>query len=301
MLPQSSVPEAPVAPQEHILTKDGFCTGVLSHEFFLEWVNGSDRVKAAKVTSIAWFRSNRNVLHHQFIIATVAYTARNDMVETLYDIKIERMGRMVGPGAKAKQTITIKQAVPLAENLRNDANELLLGLVDEHNSLRDGSLPSQPLFSSYYDERWRGSEASLGLLARYSSVVVDNAPAYHLSSTNCYFYARLIMHIMIERHLSFEHAVFPSAHRYGMSAISPVVSQTDQGPEYPPVLVSAPSRRSFNDTNLHLCVFFFVGQVVKNPWPNTIRLYNVQSIWYSTSQSQHSQVRVRRDPKLYIF
>ena len=52
----------------------------------------------------------------------------------LYDVKIERMGRMAGPGDVAKQTITIKPSVPLHEGL--EGNDLILALVGGPRDLR---------------------------------------------------------------------------------------------------------------------------------------------------------------------
>lgn len=87
-------------------------------------------IQDSKLVSIAWIRSNRNILHHQFIIVTVEYQS------VLYDVKIERMGRMVGPGDVAKQTITIKPSVPLHEGL--EGNDLILALVGGPRDLRSG-------------------------------------------------------------------------------------------------------------------------------------------------------------------
>lgn len=179
----------------------------------------SERVKASRVISVAWFRSNRNVLHHQFIIATVEYHPKDDYrtPSVFYDIKFERMGRMAGPKSQAKQSITVKPAAPLREKLRKKANELILALVDRNNPIMldgDRAHGSAVLWhptSLYYNDKHRRSlQMTLGLLAQYSSTIVSNAPGYHLSSTNCYFYARLIMHIVITKHFVYEYVVSPS-------------------------------------------------------------------------------------------
>lgn len=208
---------APVALHDHVVLDNGFCQGILSHEGFLSWVRSSPDIQASKLSSIAWIRSNRNILHHQFIIVTVEYQS------TLYDVKIERAGLMAGPGDVAKQTITIQPSVPLHGSL--EGNDLILALVGKENSLISPEAkqhrkvyPFQRNFVTFDDERWRGAPATLGQLARYSKIVVTSAPDYHLRSTNCYFYARMMMHIIVDRHLTFEYAVSPGLTRFYLNS-----------------------------------------------------------------------------------
>jgi hypothetical protein len=208
---------APVPLHDHVELPDGFRQGILSHEVFLSWVQSSPDIQASKLSSIAWIRSNRNILHHQFIIVTVKYQG------TPYDIKIERAGRMAGPGDVAKQTITIQPSVPLHGSL--EKNDLILALVGKGNPLISPEArqhrkvyPFRRNFVTFDDERWRGAPATLGQLARYSKIVVTNAPDYHLSSTNCYFYARVMMHIIVDRHLTFEYAVSPGLTRFYLNS-----------------------------------------------------------------------------------
>lgn len=217
-------------------------------------------MKASKLISIAWIRSNRNILHHQYIIATVRYKPFLQKFPAVsYDIKFERLGRMTGSVAKAKQAITIRPAAPLSEELKD--NDLILALVEDGNpviSYVDRLIPSPntPRWQYVYERPFgfADSPATLGELACYSTVVVEHAPEYHLSSTNCYFYARLMMHIIVERHLAFDCIVSPDvlerSSQARMRGSSHPSSQSENtvgarndsalGEYWPPFLISRP-------------------------------------------------------------
>jgi hypothetical protein len=157
-------------------------------------VESTPAVQGAIITSISWWRSLRNILHHQFTIATVLYEfSLPDSTERQtqsYDIRIERMGRTAGRGDTAKQQITIGPSQPQEQNLIH--NNLLYALIDSNNSsINPESWSTKVEYTKYYRQAIpddgtkfrRKPPATLRDLARYVSVIVAHAPGYHLSST----------------------------------------------------------------------------------------------------------------------
>ena len=137
----------------------------------------------------------------------------NDRVAAMYDICIERVGKAVHfLRGTAEQKITIAPAqveVPCREN-----NKILFGLIDALPRLRRDikwRLPDQCVSESAFvdelDMKWRRPVATLWHVGRYISAIVELAPQYRLASTNYYYFARMLFHVVGLRHYSFHRIV----------------------------------------------------------------------------------------------
>lgn len=125
---------------------------------------------------------------------------------TLYDLRMERIGKGIGLRGTAEHRITSSYAKRFDHYL--DANDLMFGMlgIDELELTavdKPGLVHIAPAFVDVLDSKWRGSPATLRHVARYVEAIVKLAPRYKLSSTNCYYFARLIVYIIGLRHYAF--------------------------------------------------------------------------------------------------
>jgi len=123
----------------------------------------------------------------------------------LYDLRVERVGKGIGLSGLAEHKITSSLAQPLG-NYAN-GNELMFGLLADDASALDnveaGSFRTESAFLDVLDEKWRGPPPRLWHIAQYVEHIVALAPQYRLASTNCYYFARLLMYTIGLRHYSF--------------------------------------------------------------------------------------------------
>ncbi|KAF8319356.1 hypothetical protein DL93DRAFT_177265 [Clavulina sp. PMI_390] len=182
--------------------------GTMSDHDFCSWVLASpSRIRNATVRDVTWWRSHSRPFHHQFIVITVEYRNGFGAPVSTYDIKAERHGKGRNFGWLAEHRITISHTVPFESYLAK--NSLLLGLIGGGQAWGAGRRELPPSFETCdafrdaVDEQWRGPPATLGHIARYIQSIVQLAPRYSLSSTNCYFFSRLLIHCIALRHYSF--------------------------------------------------------------------------------------------------
>ena len=139
----------------------------------------------------------------------------------MYDLRIERVGKGLSFRGTAEQKITITPAQPV-KRYQEDNNTILFGLTDALPHLRRGN-DSHPsgrytgvrTFVDELDIKWRGPPATLWHVARYVNVIVKSAPRYSLASTNCYYFARVLFHIIGLRHYSFHRLISERADTLG--------------------------------------------------------------------------------------
>jgi hypothetical protein len=189
-------------------TSDGFFLGSISDKDFCRSVErASSQVKNAIVSRVTWWRARNSPLHHQFIILTVSHSKAvgDGDLPVLYDLRVERVGKGIGFRGVAEHKITSSLARPLQSYTA--ANKLMFGLLAEDASAPDvigaGLFCTKSAFLDMLDDKWRGPPAKLWHIARYIEYIVALAPRYRLASTNCYYFARLLMYAIGLRHYSF--------------------------------------------------------------------------------------------------
>ncbi|KAJ7056379.1 hypothetical protein C8F01DRAFT_1257647 [Mycena amicta] len=161
------------------------------------WIrNGSPELRAALITDVSWWEESQTVLTHQFLIL------RFDLGGTLYDMKIERVGKVIAsPTRQAIDRATITRAAAFDEAFYK-AHSLLLALLTHHDLVPKSSFVSDA-FVDFLDYKWAGPPARLGDLPRYFEVVNGQVPSYSLVHGNCYWFARLLFHTIALRHYAF--------------------------------------------------------------------------------------------------
>lgn len=186
----------------------------MSDDDFCQWVpRAPKRVQNAVVRHVTWWRSKQAPLHHQFVILTLLCGPAGEESKgkgkqdgALYDICLERIGKGMGFKALAEHRVTITPSKPLTDY--EDGNTLLFGLISDDAAYLSQLTPptsyTVPVpFTDELDIKWRGPPATLRHVAAYVHAIVHLSPQYSLASTNCYYFARLIVHLMGLRHYSF--------------------------------------------------------------------------------------------------
>ncbi|KAF8316575.1 hypothetical protein DL93DRAFT_740134 [Clavulina sp. PMI_390] len=193
-----------------------------------------------------------------------------------YDIVIERIGKGQSPFREAKHRVTIQDAQPLARFCPK--NQLLLGLFEATPAERENSAqwswitelnqtdwPSwidAPAFVTQLDEKWRGNPAALAHVARFLQHIVESAPRYNITSTNCYYFSRLLVHAIALRHYSFGSVVRPSEpHDIRSLRRDRRLRETDESTTLIVFLTLEAQHESYGIVAYHL-VFWFVGYVI---------------------------------------
>lgn len=195
--------------QQVTTLRDGFVLGTMSDVYFSEWVKKSpDHVKKSTVCNVTWWRSNKAPLHHQFVIITVASRPEGASESVLYDLRLERIGKGVGFQSSAIHSITISRSEPLMQFEENST--LIAGLFrggenGEHDAGRlvSPGIPTIAASTGTLDTKWRGPPAALSHVGHYVDAIVRLAPRYSLASSNCYYFARLLVYAISLRHYSF--------------------------------------------------------------------------------------------------
>lgn len=193
---------------------NGFVHGSMSDTDLCQWVFSSARpIQEAVVCNITWWRANKAPFHHQFILLTVIYRRDATAPVELYDLRVERIGKARSFRGAAEHRVTVSTAKHLS-HLKLD-HTLLFGLlgaedmVDWETLVTPETFPIQLAFRDELDEKWRGPPATLAQVASYVEHIVLLAPRYNVTSTNCYYFSRLLMHAVALRHYSFQ---FIAAH-----------------------------------------------------------------------------------------
>lgn len=186
----------------------------MSDTDFCQWILASaGPVREAVVCNITWWRAKRAPFHHQFIILTVVYRRNPTAPIELYDLRLERIGKARSFQGVAEHRITVSIAQPLS-HLKLD-HTLLFGLLgagdaaDWETLVTPETFPIELAFRDDLDEKWQGPPATLTQIASYVEHIVRLAPHYSVTSTNCYYFSRLLMHAVALRHYSFQ---FIAAH-----------------------------------------------------------------------------------------
>ncbi|KAJ7054543.1 hypothetical protein C8F01DRAFT_1161965 [Mycena amicta] len=192
--------------------------GSLSVNAFCRWIRAAPRsMQNALVTDVAWWAETDTLLKHQCIFLQLRHTPPDSGSDSdapqpeFYDVKIERLGKHFPSISRlATDTVTI-EAVPAerAWDSRLLENHTLFFAMVTHLGFvfpRDPSAPRiyfHRAFADIIDQRRQGPPLHLATLGRYLEVFSAQNPRYTLSSSNCFWYARLTFHVIALRHYSF--------------------------------------------------------------------------------------------------
>lgn len=185
---------------------NGFIVGAISDFDFCNWIlNSSPAIQRATVEDVTWWRSNKGPFYHQFNVLTIKYTPLpDDMTPNLatvqYNIRLERSGKRIRPYGTAEHRVVISEATPLSL-IHKEGNSIMFGLMRDGREIGPGARVAA--FRDILDRKWRGPRATLWHLAHYVRAIVELLPRYRLSSSNCYFFSRLLVHVISLRHYSF--------------------------------------------------------------------------------------------------
>lgn len=233
-----------VIAEDNSIQSDGFRLGAMSDDDFCQWVpRAPNRVQNAVVRHVTWWRSKKAPFHHQFVVLTFlcapaerdgavgggGMNGKGGQPGALYDICLERIGKGMGFKALAEHRVTITPSKSL--KTYGEGSTLLFGLISDDAAYLSqittlGSHTVPVVFTDPLDIKWRGPPATLRHVAAYVYAIVHLSPRYSLASTNCYYFARLIVHLIGLRHHSFpyfaasdEKALEPRSERLDPSSI----------------------------------------------------------------------------------
>jgi hypothetical protein len=179
---------------------DGFRLGEFSDVELSKWLGDVSRYgpsdpREARVTNISWWSSHQAPWHHQFITVTVTQDT-GDLTSHSYTLKFERLGKLVGQEGTAKQQITIQNLVPLESFLIH--SDLICALVT--SPFVADSILSQEIPHGCDPVPLTAQPATFGDVVTYMGMIVDKIPNYHVGKDNCYFFSRMLFHVMVLRH-----------------------------------------------------------------------------------------------------
>ncbi|KAJ7197920.1 hypothetical protein GGX14DRAFT_402237 [Mycena pura] len=169
---------------------------------FCAWIRHAEQhLKDAVITDVSWWECKLG-LKHQSLLLRFEHT---DATRTsAYYLTLERAGRTTfDPRAIDKATICgscdARDEEFLAQHL------LCFALVRKLDSevIPRHTRVVLPAFYDFLDHKWRGPPATLAHLASYLEIIVARQPNYTLSSSNCFWFSRHIMHALGLLHYSF--------------------------------------------------------------------------------------------------
>ncbi|KAF7296785.1 hypothetical protein MIND_00909500 [Mycena indigotica] len=175
-----------------------FPPGSLSIHKLCLWLKSCDSaIQNCIVTDICWWAESDTVLKHQSLVLRFWYQG------TAHDLVLERAGKAIWrPFRSAIDTGTFKTVDDTKNEVFWKSHRLLFALVANRDILPKNAF-SYKAFVDFLDYKWSGPPLTLGLLPQYLKAISEQAPRYSLASKNCYWFARLVFHILAIRHYSF--------------------------------------------------------------------------------------------------
>jgi hypothetical protein len=184
-----------VAPNTSNPLSDGFRLGKFSDIDLPEWLDGvsgfgRSHPRNALVTAVSWWSSHEAPWHHQFVAADVTHATPS--LTRSYTLIFERLGKLVGQEGIAKQQITVRDRVHATDFLKH--SNLICALATTPVAIKSVFQQEIPQASN------AGQLPTLGDVVTYMSMVVEQIPTYHVGKDNCYFFSRMLFHVMVLRH-----------------------------------------------------------------------------------------------------
>ncbi|KAF7301070.1 Multiubiquitin chain binding protein MBP1 [Mycena indigotica] len=163
------------------------------------------------VTDVAWWAESDTVLRHQFVLLRLRRQSVDHLAELYYDIKLERLGKhfpSFSPLASDTATIRRVSASQAWESKYIHNHTLFFALISHLSFVWPKEDAASPLyfhraFSDVLDEHRRGPPLRLRDLTYYLELLSSQSPNYSIASSNCFWYSRLLFHIISLRHYSF--------------------------------------------------------------------------------------------------
>ncbi|KAJ7200417.1 hypothetical protein GGX14DRAFT_572180 [Mycena pura] len=179
--------------------------GFMAVEDLCSWITdkAAPSLKAARITDIAWWQETAGLQHQWILLRFEHMDAIGDL--HVHYLRLERAGMMAWnrraiDKAKISEDAEVSNSGFVEENLlfcalcrKRDTEILPAGIGDL----------AIPAFQDFLDQKWRGPPATLADLARYLKVIVSLEPNYTLWMSNCFWFSRLIIHVIGLRHYSF--------------------------------------------------------------------------------------------------
>lgn len=197
-----------VAPNTNEPRPDGIRLGAFSDFEFVEWLSGKSDygptdARSSTVRDISWWSSKVAPWHHQFVVATIdlTHTPGNDRSPYCYRVRIERLGKILGPGGIAKQQILVEEDTGFEGFLVENKLICALTMASISNPTHTASVYKIP-----NHDKVQGPPPTLGDLATYARMIALNIPQYDVRNDNCYFFSRMLLHVIVLRH--YGHYVF---------------------------------------------------------------------------------------------
>ena len=106
------------------------------------------------------------------------------------------MGKLVGQEGIAKQQITINNRVHETDFLKH--SDLICALATTSVAIK--SISQQEIPQAGDAGALRGQPPTLGDVVTYMSMIVAQIPKYHVGKDNCYFFSRMLFHVVVLRH-----------------------------------------------------------------------------------------------------
>ncbi|KAJ7048812.1 hypothetical protein C8F01DRAFT_1275975 [Mycena amicta] len=181
--------------------------GSTTVEEFCRWIRdkAAATVVASPITDISWWEAQAG-LKDQVILLRFEHVREGSHVCQYY-IELERVGRTTCNQRTIDKATFSRQV----ETLRiPEGHRLFIALVRKEVSefLRGINARVMPAFQEFSDHKWHGPPPTLKDLADYLRVIVARQPNYTLWSSNCFWFSRHIMHLIILRHYTFPFVAF---------------------------------------------------------------------------------------------
>jgi hypothetical protein len=188
-----------VTPNTNNPHPDGFRLGKFSDIDLRECLDGvsefgQSHPRNAQVTAISWWSSHEAPWHHQFVAVDVTHTTLSQTHG--YTLLFERLGKLVGQEGITKQQITIKNRVHETDFLKH--SNLICAMATTSVAIK--SISQQEIPQSGDAGALRGQPPTLGDVVTYMSMIVAQIPKYHVGKDNCYFFSRMLFHVVVLRH-----------------------------------------------------------------------------------------------------
>ncbi|KAJ7061348.1 hypothetical protein C8F01DRAFT_161286 [Mycena amicta] len=190
-------PAQPPQDVEQALTSD-IPDGSMTIQELCAWIRRADAdIQNTRITDICWWEESETVLKHQFLALRFRYAG------SVHELLIERLGKaMMNPFRLAIDKATFKPVTRQRDASFYKSHRLLFALLTDKNIASQGSF-CYDAFADFLDYKWAGPYPRLRDLGHYVEVISAEEPHYSLTSSNCYWFSRLVFHTLALRHYAF--------------------------------------------------------------------------------------------------
>ncbi|KAJ7061343.1 hypothetical protein C8F01DRAFT_1252987 [Mycena amicta] len=176
--------------------------GSMTIQELSHWIRAAPvAIQDSVITDICWWEESETVLKHQFLALRFRYAG------SVHELSLERAGKVImDPFRRAMDKATFKPVTQDYNPSFYNSHRLLFGLLTDKNIAPEGSFCFDA-FVDFLDYKWAGPYPRLRDLGRYVEVISAEEPRYSLTSSNCYWFSRLVFHTLALRHYAFPFVV----------------------------------------------------------------------------------------------